>query len=106
MDKTCKYLAEQNCECGVITLETAEILGYIKAFCTYPIFPTGADVTEYNPCRIIAEGLFYSAVRTYADDKKSISYGWIRIAKGGYEISFDMKDFDTAFEFCISFFCD
>ena len=105
LDKTCKYLAEQNCECGVISLETAEILGYIKAFYTYPIFQTGADVTEYNACRIIAEGLFYSAVRSYGDDK-TISYGWIRIAKGEYQFNLDLKDFDTAFEFCMSLFND
>lgn len=34
LDETCKYLAEQNCECGVITLEAAEILGYMKDFDT------------------------------------------------------------------------
>ena len=36
LDETCKYLAKQNCECGVITLETAEILGYIKVFFRLP----------------------------------------------------------------------
>lgn len=36
LDKTCKYLAEQNCECGVINLETAEILGYIKSILHLP----------------------------------------------------------------------
>ena len=106
LDETRKYLTEQNCECGVIKLETAEILGYIKAFCNYPILPAGVDVAEYNTCRRIADGLFCSAVHQGGYDKMTISYGWIHVMEGGHEINLDMNNFDTAFELCMSLFND
>ena len=79
--ETWKYFIEQNCESGIVTLKTAEILGYIKSFQSCPLCPGNVSSAEFETCRDFADGLFLSTVNPVSYDGKTLSYGWIVISK-------------------------
>ena len=98
--ETWKYIIEQNCEIGVVTMKVAEILGYIKAFQSCSVYPCNISSAEFETCTDFADGLFFSTVKNTYYEGMTLSCGWIIISKyrGRWERNVHIDNFDDAFD--------